>query len=116
MTIDKLHFNTTGFLSDASYSFHLHNILCKYKDSFGNAESLTLNLEEVPPGLPSGYNKKQIDFSEDGKSVIINLISQKFTDQKNKIIRTPSPATVFKTIHFVLGTAVKKYKEQFSKE
>lgn len=112
MAID-IYYHTTGFLKDASYTAELLNTLKKYENDFGEAESLTLNLEEIPPGRIDSSRKEAIVFSTDGKEIIINLTKQRFTDTKGKIIGTPEPYSVYQTINFVLKRAIKEYGEKF---
>ena len=116
MKIENIHYHTTGFLKDAAYTADLLSALSKYKDEFGDAESLELNLDEIPPGFIDHSKKDTVVFSEDGKKVTINLTSQKFTNTKGKVISTPEPYSVYQTIHFVLKRAVKEYKEKFNQQ
>jgi hypothetical protein len=113
MKIENIHYHTTGFLKDAKYTTELLSALSKYKDEFGAAESLVLNLEEIPPGLINFSKKETVVFSGDGKEITINLTSQKYTNTKGKVTGTPEPYSVYQTIHFVLKRAVKEYKEKF---
>lgn len=115
MALD-INYNTSGFLKDASYTAELLSTLKKYENDFGEAESLTLNLEEIPPGRIDYSKKGTIIFSPNGKEITINLTSQKFTNPKGKIIETPEPFSVYQTINFVLNKAVKEYAEKFPSE
>ena len=112
----KIDYHTTGFLKDMSYTAELSNTLKKYENDFGEAESLTLNLVEIPPGIIDNSKKKTIDFSDDGRKITINLTEQKYTDTKGKTIETPEPNSVYKTINFVLERAVSEYKEKFNEQ
>lgn len=116
MEIKNIHYHTTGFLKDASYTAELLNTLCIYKDSFGEAEALTLNIEEIPPGIANWKQNKTIEFSEDGKLVTINLTSQKYTNTKGKVIGIPDVYSIYQTIHFVLKKAVTEYNIQFKED
>jgi hypothetical protein len=116
MERENIHYHTTGFLKEPAFTAELLNSLSKYKDDFGNAEHLQLNLEEIPPGMIDYSKKETIVFSEDGKQITINLTSQKYTNTKGKVTGTPTPYSVYETIHFVLKRAVKEYKEKFNKK
>ena len=109
----EIHYYITGFLKDMSFTAELPNTLKKYENEFGEAESLTLNLEEIPPGRIDSSNKKSVVFSPDGKQITINLTDQKSTNTKGKITHTPTPSEVYRQINFVLKRAVKEYAEQF---
>ena len=116
MERENIHYHTTGFLKDAAFTAELLNTLSKYKDDFGNAEHLQLNLEEIPPGMIDYSKKETIVFSDDGKKVTINLTSQKYTNTKGKVTGFPEPYSVYETINFVLKRAVTQYKEKFNEE
>ncbi len=113
MEQENIHYHTSGFLKDAAYTAELLNTLSVYKDEFGDAESLVLNLDEIPPGRIDYSKKETVAFSEDGKNVTINLTSQKYTNPKGKVTGTPDPYSVYQTIIFVLKRAVKEYAEKF---
>jgi len=114
MEKDKIHFNATGFLKDAKYSFHVYPFLSEYSNSFGNAESLTLNIDEVQIGFE--YRKPQSIISDDGKTIEINVSFSKFCNPKGVITGQPEPAQVFETLRFVLDKVVNEYYQQFSHE
>lgn len=105
-------FHTLGFLKDATYTFYIPQILDEFEDSFLNAETLTLNLVEVFAG--SKHREKAIIFSEDGKSIEINITESKFKDKKGNYTEAPTPNSVFKHVRFILNKAVKEYAEKFS--
>ncbi len=107
MEKENLHYSATGFLKDAAYTSYLYNLLYTYKDSFGDAESLTFNLEEIPPGVTSWDKKKAINFSDDGKAIVINPTHQKYTDTKGKITGMPDAIDVYQGINFILKKASK---------
>ena len=112
----NIDYKATGFLNVAEYRTELSNTLRKYENDFGEAESLTLNLEEIPPGRIDYSKKDTIIFSEDGRKITINLTSQKYTNPKGKITGIPDPNSVYETINFVLKRAVKEYAEKFPPE
>lgn len=105
----ETHFSTSGFLRDPSYSFYIHEILKEFNDKFGNAETITLNLEEVH----SDRKREPFKFSSDGKKVEILITYQIYINSKGKRNPPPTPASVFKTVKYVLQRAVKEYNEQF---
>ena len=113
MDVENIHYHTSGFLKDASYTADLHGLLLKYKDSFGEAEKLTLNLKEILAEHSGKFKTKIIDISEDGASVTINEECFQYKDTKGKITGTPSPQEVFRTLRFILDNAVKEYAGKF---
>lgn len=115
METDGLKHDCTGFLKDPQYSFHVWDILLEYKDAFGNAENLEINLTEILP-QHIDIKEKPIIISEDGKSIVINSTHFQYRDNKGKITGKPSPFEVFQTVRFLLNKAVVEYKTKFSKK
>lgn len=116
MEKENIHFNATGFLKNAEYSFHVLPFLFEYKNSFGNAELLTLNLEEIHSGFENLRRKEQFIFSEDGKTVEVNITFQKFSDTKGRITGVPEARHVFETLGFVFDKVVYEYYIKFGQE
>lgn len=112
----NIHFNVTGFLKNAEYSFHVLPFLLEYKNSFGNAELLTLNLEEIHSGFENLKRTEQFIFSEDGKKVEINITFQKFSDTKGQITGVPEASQVFETLGFVFDKVIYEYYSKFGQE
>ncbi len=116
MENENIHFTATGFLKNAEYSFHVLPLLYEYKNSFGHAESLRLNLEEIHLGFENLRRKEQFVFSEDGKTIEINITFQRFYDAKGKITGTPEARQVFETLSFVFDKVVYEYYIRFGQE
>lgn len=112
--MENIKFNSTGFLKNAEYSCYFGNFLSEYKDCFSGAESLILNVKEERPGANLGRRKPQSIFSEDGKTIEINITFTKFTDGRGRETILPEPSSVFETLGFVLDKTVYKYHAQFS--
>lgn len=113
MELNNIHVKCTGFLNDASYRFHAWDILAGYKDSFGSAKTLKLNLTEILADHAGKFNTKTVDISEDGNSVTINEERFQYKNTKGKMIGKPSPQEVFQTLKFILDRAVHEYAQKF---
>ena len=93
MEVENINVNTSGFLKAAEYSFQMYPLLSNYKNSFGNAEFLILNIEEHP-SIISFTDKKQYEFTEDGKKVEINISFSKSYNTKGKETGQPDRKSV----------------------
>ena len=116
MDINNIHVRATGFLLNSEYSFYFQSLLTNYRDWFGNAESLTVNIEEERPGIQLHNRKEQCILSEHGNTVEVNISFSKFTDCKGREIILPEPYHVFQTLYFVMDKAVLKYHQRFGQE
>ncbi len=116
MDVNNIRIRPTGFLSKAEYSFHFQPFLADYRDWFGNAETLTVNIEEERSGIQLQRRKEQCIISEDGNTIEVNTSFSKFTDRKGRETILPEPYQVFQTLHFVMDKAVLKYHQQFGQE
>lgn len=112
MEKDKINFTTEGFLKNIIYIADLPNLLYEYKDRFGEAESLIVNLKELILGFKP--EKELVIFSEDGKNIEINIFESK-DKNKDKLVN-PSSHSVYKVIRYILESAVEKYSEKFPAE
>ncbi|MDD4720984.1 MAG: hypothetical protein PHQ88_09065 [Bacteroides sp.] len=112
MEVENINVNTSGFLKAAEYSFQMYPLLSNYKNSFGNAEFLILNIEEHP-SIISFTDKKQYEFTEDGKKVEINISFSKSYNTKGKETGQPSAKDVYECVGYVLDNVVFKYYSQF---
>lgn len=112
--MENIKFNPTGFLKNAEYSFYFGNFLSEYKDCFGDAESLIFNVEEERLGADLDRRKPQSVFSENGKTIEINISFTKFSDHRGRETILPEPSSVFDNLGFVLDKTVYRYHSQFS--
>ncbi len=109
MEREKIGFTAEGFLRSSIYIKDLPNLLDEYKDKFGDAESLVVNLKDNIIG--NKPTSESVIFSNDGKKIEINIFESK-EKEKGKLIN-PSADSVYQVIKFVLERAVKEYSEKF---
>jgi hypothetical protein len=112
----KIQYDITngGFLKDAAYSHYLFEFLNKYKDKFGNAESIVVTLtEEIPYGVIVSFKDNKINISDDGKKVDIKYLTTKFYNRKGVSTGKPTPQSESSSLAFLMNRAVKEYSEKF---
>lgn len=97
-------------MNDASYTSDLSTKISQFANSFGDAEEISVTLEEVLLG--SKNISKNIAFSDDGKKISIIYKTSKYLI-KGKVQSLPTPAEVYKGLNFVLNKAVKEYASKY---
>src|ERR1035437_5073680 len=112
--MEKLKYKVNGFMKDAAYSFHLFNFFKQYEDKFGDAETINVELDEIPITMIGRKQKEPLTFSEDGKKVDIYYSSWRYYDKKGKEKSKPTPQSIFESLTFLMNRAVKEYKEKFN--
>ena len=105
----EIHYSTSGFLEDASYTADLLAFLKKYEAKFIGLEELKVELREIHPSL-AGRNKNHTQFSIDKKKLTISLEYFQYRNEKGKITGKPNPYDVYQTLKFVLDKAVDEYR------
>lgn len=114
MDRENVNYKTSGFLKDAKYTAALPQYLDKYKDKFGDAESLTVYIDEVIPSQMQYLKEEPIQISKDGKEVKIKLTFFQYRNQKGKITSKPDSIDVYQQLSFILNKAVIEYADKFS--
>jgi len=109
--VAKITFSTSGFFRDPSYSFYVGDVIKDYKDKFGEAEEIKVNLEEVH----LERDREPFKFSDDGKKVEINFYQQIYLNKKGRPNPLPAPHSVFEMLRYVMDRAIDEYNDKFSK-
>lgn len=112
----KIEYTVNGFMKDPAYTFYFPSVFEEFEDKFGEAESIDVELDEIPYTWIGKKQKEPITFSEDGKKITIYYSNWKNYDNKGKFISNPTPKSVFDSLDFLMRRAVKEYAEKFPPE
>jgi hypothetical protein len=110
----KLRYTVTGFMKDAAYFFHLFEFFKGYEDKFGTAETIDVQMDEIPYTMIGREQKTPITFSEDGKNINIYYSSWKYYDRKGKEKSKPSAQSVFSSLKNLMDRTVDEYVDKFT--
>ena len=105
--------NFTGCLNDAAFSYPAQEIINEYKNSFGNAEVLIVNLNEIMADFASKSKVEGIEIADDGKCITITIEKFKSKDSKGKFSVLPNPGDVMEALKRKLDRAVEIYAVKF---
>ncbi len=109
----KLKYTVNGFMKDMAYTAYLPGFFNDYEDSFGEAESINVELNEIPMTMIGKTQKKSITFSEDGLKVNIYFSDWREYNSKGKEKSKPTPQSVFESLKNLMNKAVSEYNDQF---
>lgn len=111
----KINYTIEGFLKEAEYSSHMHSFFKDYENKFNGADSIFMDLSEIPYTMLSNERSKAIDISEGGKVVRIKYFTSKYYDRVGKVTSLPNPESIFKSLTFLMDKAVAVFDEKVQK-
>lgn len=102
-----------GYLKDASFTFHVGEVIALYKDKFPGVENLLVEIKEEffidPNKRPVKYG--WFHLSEDSKELRIEYKYHKYADKKRQLTVKRNVQSHFVDLRNLLNKAVEHYQE-----
>lgn len=115
MKRDSINYSISeGFMKAAEYRMELYNYFGKYMESFGEAESLEIYIDELPYSALSLKRKEPFIFSEDGKMIKLYFTTQKYYDTNGRVTSLPTPNDFYQSLESFMKRAIEEYKKKFN--
>lgn len=101
--------DASGFWRNPVYMTYIPSVLKEFEDSFGNAQTLCLQLKE---DINSSTSRSKIDIAEDGSLVIVVVIGRLYLNN-GSVTQPPSPTEAIEDVRFWMEKAHSEYRQKF---